>query len=562
MLATAKYSIAGRSRGGVDWRRRSFIFIALLLASFAVMPVLVLSLAWLDSQGEVWQHLADTVLSRLLLNTLILVVGVGVGVLLLGVGLAWLVTSVEFPGRRFFERALMLPFAMPAYVLAFVMLETFDYAGPVQTFLRDVWPSLFGASFSGFSGRQPWLVVLCLVLVFYPYVYLLARSAFIARNPIFLEQARVLGVSARMRFWRVTLPMARPAIVAGLVLALMETLADFGAVSVFNFETFTTAIYKSWYGLFNLGAAAQLASTLLVLVLLLMALERYGRGRARYVQSSSQALPRKVVSRFRGWALTALLSFILSLAFVWPVLRLLQWVWQQGLAGFDQHYFGLLSNTLVLGIGAALLTVTLAWCLAHARQRYAGVVTAVAARIATLGYALPGSVLAVGILFSFIAVDHWVADWFSWPPILMGSWIGLLLAYLVRFIAVAFGPVEAAYAQLRPVLLEVTRTLNVTRWYVLRRLYLPLLAPGLSAAVLLVMIDVMKEMPATLLLRPFGADTLAVRIYAMTSEGLWEKAALPALTLVLVGLLPVMLLMRERPRKSSDAEDGLAHPPV
>lgn len=538
---------------GVDWRRGGFLLLAGGLAFCALMPVLVLALAWRDRHGVVWQHLADTVLGQLLLNTLMLVVGVGTGVLLLGVGLAWLVTSVAFPGRAFFERALMLPFAMPAYVLAFVMLETFDYAGPLQTWLRDWLPG-----FSGGSARQPWLVIACLVLVFYPYVYLLTRSALLARNPVFHEQARVLGLGPWQRFRRVTLPLARPAIVAGLVLALMETLADFGAVSVFNFDTFTTAIYKSWYGLFNLGAAAQLASTLLVLVLLLIALERFGRGRARYVQSSSRRMVLKPVPRWQGWLITLLVMLVLTLSFIWPVIRLLQWVVQQGSAGFDLRYWSLLGNTLMLGVSAGVLVVMLAWGLAHARQRYASAFTRVAARIATLGYALPGSVLAVGILFSFVAVDGWLHDAFDWPPLLMGSWIGLLLAYVVRFLAVAFGPVETAYAQLRPSLLEVARTLSAGRMHVLRRLYVPLLAPGLSAAVLLVMIDVMKEMPATLLLRPFGADTLAVRIYAMTAEGLWEKAALPALTLVVAGLLPVLLLMRQRRARASD----VSHPPV
>lgn len=554
MQAIAEFSSTWFS-AGVDWRRRAFAWLAAGLALLALMPVLVLSLAWLDRHGVVWQHLADTVLWRLLGNTLMLVLGVGTGVLLLGVGMAWLVTTVAFPGRVFFERALMLPFAMPAYVLAFVMLETFDYAGPLQTWLRDWLPG-----FTGGSARQPWLVIVCLVLVFYPYVYLLTRSALLARNPVFHEQARVLGLGPWQRFRRVTLPLARPAIVAGLVLALMETLADFGAVSVFNFDTFTTAIYKSWYGLFNLGAAAQLASTLLVLVLLLIALERFGRGKARYVQSSARRLPLKQVALWKRWLIVTFLSLVLTLSFVWPVLRLLQWVVMQGSAGFDARYWSLLGNTVALGVSAGVLVVVLAWGLAHARQRYPSPLTFLSARIATLGYALPGSVLAVGILFSFVAVDRWLGDWFAWPPILMGSWIGLLLAYVVRFLAVAFGPVEAAYAQLRPSLLEAARTLSVSRVQVLRRLYLPLLAPGLSAAVLLVMIDVMKEMPATLLLRPFGADTLAVRIYAMTAEGLWDKAALPALTLVVAGLLPVLLLMRQRQRRP--VADDVSHPPV
>lgn len=537
---------------GADRRRVAFHLAAAALALMALMPVLVLALAWREAQPEVWRHLADTVLWQLLGNTLFLLAGVAVGVLVLGVGMAWAVTAWQFPGRAFFDRALMLPFAMPAYVLAFVMVDLFDYAGPVQTTLRALWPG-----FHGFSARQPWLVVACLTLVFYPYVFLLARNAFRQRSMVLMEQARVLGLSPWRRFVRVVLPLARPALAGGLVLALMETLADFGAVSVFNYDTFTTAIYKSWYGLFNLQAAAQLASTLLLLVLALLAAERWGRGRARYSADGGRPPPRRVLPGVRGWLVTALLGAVLTLAFVAPVLRLLQWVWQDGAAAFDARFRLLLGNTLVLGAAAAALTVAGAWLLAHGRQYHPGRLMFASTRAATLGYAMPGSVLAVGIMFSFVAIDRGLAG-LGIGAALTGTVAGLLLAYAVRFMAVAFAPVEAAYARIGPALTEVTRTFGVGRLYVLRRLYLPLLAPGLSAAALLVAIDVMKEMPATLLLRPFGGDTLAVRIYAMTAEGMWEKAALPALTLVLVGLLPVLLLIRER----RGPGDGVSRPPV
>ena len=261
--------------------------IALLLAGMVLMPILVLGLSWLGDESAIWRHLASTVLPGLLANTAILIVGVGTGVLLLGVSLAWLVATKEFPGRRFFDWALLLPLAVPAYVLAFVMIDLFDFAGPVQSGLRG-----WFEGFQGGSVRRPWLVVVTFSLVFYPYVYMLARTAFMAQGRSLMEQARILGLGPAAAFWRVALPMARPAIAAGLALALMETLADFGAVAVFNFDTFTTAIYKSWYGMFNLNAAAQLASLLLLFVLLTLVIEQMGRGRARFEQSGARRLQR------------------------------------------------------------------------------------------------------------------------------------------------------------------------------------------------------------------------------------------------------------------------------
>lgn len=515
---------------------------ALLVGALALVvlaPMLVLALAWRGDESEVWQHLADTVLWTLAGNTLLLLVGVGLGVLLLGVGLAWLVSTQEFPGRRFFDWALLLPLAMPAYVLAFVAVDLLDYSGPLQSLLRSAWPD-----FSGLNVRRAPLVILTLSLVLYPYVYMLARTAFLAQGRTLLEQARLLGLRPRQAFWRVALPMARPAIVAGLALALMEALADFGAVSVFNFDTLTTAIYKSWYGLFNLNAAAQLASLLLVLVLMLLGLEAAARGRARYAEGSSRPSRRRRLPGAWPWLLTLLAALVFAAAFAVPLGRLLYWVATSAWRDLDQRYVGLVGRTLMLGAGAAAATVTLALLMGYVRRHRARRWVPAAVRIATLGYALPGSVLAVGIVMSFSALDRSVHQWFGIGPLLMGGVLALVLAYVVRFLAVAHGSVDAAFERVRPRLVDAARVLGASPWQVVRRVYVPLLTPGLLAAFLLVLIDVMKEMPATLLLRPFGWDTLSVRIYEMTAEGEWARAALPSLTLVLVGLLPVYLLMR------------------
>ncbi|MGV6827363.1 MAG: ABC transporter permease [bacterium] len=523
----------------------------LLLATIVAVPLLVVFAGWLQAENEVWVHLAQTVLGDLIANTAILVAGVATGVLVLGVGLAWLTSMCHFPGRKFFDWALMLPLAMPAYVLAFVALGQLDYAGPVQTFAR----SLFGSQVMIPDIRSAGGVVTILVLVLYPYVYMLARSAFITQGAGTLEAARVLGLGPWRAFFRVALPMARPAIVAGTSLALMETLADFGTVAVLNYDTFTTAIYKAWFGLFNIQAAAQLASLLLLFVASALFLERSTRGPARYAETTrGRRFRRYQLHGLRAWLATLVAGLVFALAFAAPVVQLLNWSWQIVRDDLDDRFLLLLEHTLLLGISAMLLTVVAALLLAFARRYQDDRLSAGAVSIATLGYALPGSVLAVGVMIGFTGVDNFLNAFlpilgFEAPGrLLAGSLLALLLAYMVRFMAVAFGPLESGLAKIRPSLAEAGRNLGAGPGEVLRRIYLPLLTPGLLTAALLVLVDVMKEMPATLLLRPFGWDTLAVRIYEMTSEGEWERAALPAVVLVLAGLLPVILLVRRSAR--------------
>ncbi|HSX70088.1 MAG TPA: iron ABC transporter permease [Pseudomonas sp.] len=531
--------------------QRRWYPIAFAIAALVLLPLSVLALSWHEVDGEIWRHLWDTQMPRLLGNTLVLVLGVGVGVTLLGVSLAWLTSLCEFPGRRWLDWALMLPFAIPAYVLAFVFIGLFDFAGPVQSLLRE-W---FGTGIRFPRVRSTGGVILVLVLVFYPYVYLLARSAFLAQGRGLLEAARVLGQSPWQAFWRVALPMARPAIGAGLALAIMETLADFGAVAVFNFDTFTTAIYKTWYGFYSLSSATQLASLLLLAVMLVL----YGERRARGASRPASERPRgAALYRLRGWkafAASAWCGLVFACAFVVPLLQLLAWFWQRGRFDLDERYAGLILHTLSLGGLAALITVAVALLLAFARRQAPTRPIRSAVSLANLGYALPGSVLAVSIMLAFSFLDReLVIPLSTWlggagKPLLLGSLFALLLAYLVRFMAVAYGPLESSLARIRPSLPQAARSLGVSGPALFLRVYLPLLLPGALSAALLVFVDVLKEMPATLLMRPFGWDTLAVRIFEMTSEGEWARAALPALTLVLVGLLPVIGLIRRSARQ-------------
>ena len=519
------------------------------VCALVLLPLSVLVLSWQSIDLQIWSHLLDTQMSRLLGNTLTLVLGVGIGVTLLGVSLAWLTSLCEFPGRRWLDWALMLPFAIPAYVLAFVFVGLLDFSGPVQTLLREWFGPLHLPRVRSTGG-----VIIVLVLVFYPYVYLLARTAFLAQGKGLMEAARVLGQSPLQAFWRVALPMARPAIGAGVALALMETLADFGAVAVFNFDTFTTAIYKTWYGFFSLSSAAQLASLLLLAVMLVL----YGERRARGAVRSSNERPRsQALYHLRGVKALAASSWcvlVFACAFVIPVVQLLVWFWQRGRFDLDERYAALILHTLYLGGMAALITVAVALLLAFARRQAPTRIVRAGVSLANLGYALPGSVLAVSIMLAFSYLDNQLvvplSTWLGGAgrPLLMGSLAALLLAYLVRFIAVAYGPLENSLGRIRPSLPEASRSLGVSGPRLFFKVYLPLLVPGALSAALLVFVDVLKEMPATLLMRPFGWDTLAVRVFEMTSEGEWSRASLPALTLVLVGLLPVIGLIRRSAR--------------
>lgn len=515
------------------------------IALLTLIPLLVVMGSFLHPEPEIWQHLSEYVLPEVLKNTLILIVGVGLGVLLLGVPLAWLTAVCQFPGRQFFAWALMLPLAMPAYVLAFVMVGLLDFTGPVQTLLRE------------WTGSSAWFprirstggVILVMSLAFYPYVYLLARNAFLTQGKRALEAAQMLGMSRPRAFFAVALPMARPWLIAGVTLALMETLADFGTVSIFNFDTFTTAIYKSWFSLFNLTAASQLASLLVLLVLLMLGLERWGRGARRY-HGRIVARERIILTRSQGRWATAVCTLVLLLAFLIPMAQLLVWcaeVWRED---FDSRYPGFILRSIGISLLAALIVTVLALLMVYVQRRYPAKITSVLVRIATVGYAVPGTVLAVGVFIPIAWLDNQLlpiahALGFTTFQILKGSVAVMLLALAARFMAVGFQPIDSAMQRISRNQEDAARTLGVSERGLLWRLHLPLLQGGVMTAVLMVFVDVMKEMPITLMTRPFGWDTLAVRVFEMTSEGMWQNAALPSLLIVISGLLPVILLVRK-----------------
>jgi iron(III) transport system permease protein len=532
-----------RPRRSLDkWRLAAFA-----IAAIVTFPLVVVLSSIFAPADEVWRHLVHTVLGTLLLNTVWLVAGVAVGTAVLGVGLAWLTAVCEFPGRRVFDWALMLPLAIPAYVTAFVAVALLDFTGPVQTGMRALLPEAW-ASLPPVRSRGGVVAVMSFAL--YPYVYLLARQAFLTQGRRAMEAAQALGHGRWAGFFRLAVPMAKPWIVGGLALVVMETLADFGTVSVFNYDTFTTAIYKAWFGLFSLAAAAQLASLLIVIVFSVLIVEQVWRGSARYSTGAKHDQPAERI-RLSGpsaWLACAACAGTLILAFGVPVAQLAAWGATRVAENLNGRAVGFLWHSMFLGAAAAALTCACALVLTYAQRRGNGVV-ALATRIATLGYALPGSVLAVGIFIPLAWLDRQVAEGFhalhqelGW--IILGTPLAMILAYLARFLAAGFGPIDSAMHRVTPNLDEAARGLGVEGRRLLQRVHLPIIHSGVFTAATLVFVDVMKEMPATLMTRPFGWDTLSVRIFELTSEGQWEQAALPALALVLAGLLPVMLLTR------------------
>ena len=513
--------------------------LAWALALPILLPALWLASAFGVPQPDVWPHLFEQVLPLALRNTLALLALLAVFALLPGIGFAWASARYEWPGRRLFDWALVLPMALPGYVVAFVYVGLSDYAGPLQT----AWRALGGAP-SGFPElRSVPGAALVLALVLYPYVFLIVRAAFLRQGSAAMDAARSLGHGPLSAFLRAALPMARPAWVAGLTLVLLEALADFGAVSILGVDTLATAVYKTWFGLYSLPAAAQLAFAMLGLVAVVLVIERVARGRGRHASRQLVPPPRRQLPGWRGWAITGLATLTVALGFLVPVLQLLAWSWQARASLPEVGEAA--GNTALLAAMAAAVVLVLSLVFATLARRSGGDRAVQAAGFAAgLGYAVPGTVLAVGAMWLLVAAER-ALPWLSGLA-LSSSLAGLLLALTVRFFRVGHDATESAFLALRPSLLESARLLGVPPVQRLRRIVLPLLRPGLVAAVLLVLVETVKELPATLMLRPFGWDTLAVKVHAYTSEGLWLQAAWPALWLCAVGLLPVWWLVRQQ----------------
>jgi len=525
---------------------------AVLVAALVAMPVLaVVASLFSASTRDTWAHLYDTVLVDYVLNSLWLCLGVGTGVALLGSGAAYLVALHDFPGRRQFEWLLLLPLAMPAYVMAYVYTDLLQFVGPVQSGLRQVF---------GWRAGDYWFpdirtlpgAALMFICALYPYVYLLARTAFIERASGMVDAARILGLTPWQAFRRVTLPLSRPAIFAGVLLALMETLADYGTVAYFAVPTFTTGIYRAWFSLGDRTAAAQLAACLLGFVLLLLSIERFTRRRARYYDTTPRRPPQRRHLRGSAAVLAILGCLIpLTLGFLLPAGLLLQLAFTEGDAQFGSRYWLLARNSFTLAATSAVLAALLAVLLAYAARLARSPWPKIATRLVGLGYAVPGSVIAVGVLIPVTRLDHalaalWQQLGHAHPGLLLtGGIAALVYAYLARFLSIALQSVEAGMSKITPSMDMAARSLGCGPGATLRRVHLPLLSSSALAAALLVFVDVMKELPATLVMRPFNFDTLATQTWTLAADERLAEASTAALAIVAVGLAPIALLAHQ-----------------
>lgn len=539
-------------------------YLSLGVVALLVLPVLIILGSLLRPAPAVWSHLLETVLGRYVTNSLLLGLGVGMGTVLIGVSTAWLVTACRFPGSRWLTWGLVLPFAAPAYILAYAYTDLLEAYNPIQLTVR-AWLGLPpGVGF--WQVRSLPGAIAMLTLALYPYVYLLARVAFLEQSGAILEAGRSLGCGPWRGFGRLALPLARPAVTAGVALALMEALADFGTVQYFGVDTFTTGIYRTWYGLGERQAATQLAACLLLAVLGLLLLERWSR---RQIETRVAAQPPASPYRLQGWRAmgAGLVCFLpIALGFVIPAAALLHLTLEQGWTAWDDRFWSYARHSAILGGLSAGLAVGLALLLAYQERLRPDVWVQGLNQLAGMGYAVPGSVVAVGVLIPLGRFDNWLDSWMlthlGWGTglLLSGTLVALVFAYLVRFMAPALGTVTSGLGKIQPSLDDAARSLGSGPAATLIQVHLPLLTNSLITAAMVVFVDVVKELPATLIIRPFNFDTLAVRVYTLAADERLAEAAAPSLAIVLVSMIPVIVLQRalngRRPAAAQGVQDA------
>lgn len=555
-------TISGTKRGSIRLPRprlwdMSILGVALLMA----VPVLVIASFVLQPVNDNWHHLAENLLADYVINSVLLMIGVTFGVLSIGVTTAWLTSMCEFPGRKLFTWTLLLPLAIPAYIIAYTYTGMLDFEGPLQSMLRE-W---FGWGYGDYwfpEVRSLGGAMLMLSLVLYPYVYMLARSAFLEQSICVLEVSRTLGNSPTTSFFRVALPLARPAIVTGLSLALMETLADYGTVQYFGVSTFTTGIFRTWFGMGDSVSAAQLSGMLLGFVFMLIMLERWSRSRARFHHTSNKY---SEIRRYRLQGIMKYLAFAacllpVLLGFLLPALQLLTWVFTTAEESINWSFFTLTWHSLLLASVSAIVAVLLALILAYGKRLRPTPLIEGSVRAAAMGYAVPGTVIAVGVLIPFAWLDNTIDGWMretfdiSTGLLLSGTIAALVFAYTVRFLSVSIQAVESGLGKIKPSMDDAGRSLGLKPMGVLRKIHLPIMKGTVLTALLLVFVDVLKELPATLILRPFNFNTLAVRAYEMAADERLPDAGAPALMIVLAGIIPVILLSMAISRSRAGGE--------
>ena len=522
---------------------------SVLLSLFVLLPVTGLLWAAIGTDENIWQHLLDSVLPNYIVNSLILVTGVCLGVTLVGTCTAWLIANCRFPGHKVFGWMLILPLAMPAYVMAYVYTDFLEYSGPLQTALRLI--------FSWENSNEYWFpevrshggAIILLSLVLYPYVYALARAAFSSQALSLLEAGRMLGHSPMKVFFSVSLPLARPAIVVGVTLASMETLSDFGTVDYFAVRTLTTGIFDVWFGMENQSGAAQIALVLLTFIILLVWLERTSRKKQRV--NANSRINSTLRLELKGWrSALAIICCGLPILFGFLLPAIILAIYSS--YSFDlfkyADYLAYTGNTLFLATGTAVLCMMLGIFIGYSQRLSSHWSVKLATRISTIGYAIPGAALAIGLIISFGAMNEIIipiSEHFSLSAqsfFLSGGVVALFFAYTIRFLAISVGSVESGLEKITPNMDMASRTLGSGPFSTLCRIHIPLLRPALIAGSILVFVDTMKELPATLILRPFNFETLATFVYQYASDELLVECAPAALTIVLAGILPVILL--------------------
>ena len=519
----------------------------LLLLSFLTPVFTVLASLVTPNEKDTWAHLVDTVLFEYISNTLLLVLGVAVGVLTLGISSAWLIARCEFWGNSFFGWALVLPLAMPAYIIAYTYTGLLDFSGPVQSLLRASFGWGYGDYY--FPEIKSLGGAICMMsLVLYPYVYLLARTAFSSQSESLFEAAQLAGLNAWQRFFHVSLPLARPTIVVGLSLALMEVLADYGTVQYFGVNVFSTGIFRTWFGLGDALAASQLSSILLVFVLFLLGLEQFSRRKANYIQKGGKAVKKAKLNKTQQTGAILFCCTVAILGFLLPFFQLAHWAFVEAEHAFDAEFWQLTLNSLKLASITAVLAVIIALAFSYMKRltrpnRF----TASLVFLAGLGYALPGTIIAVGVMLPFAKLDHFIhaqAAHFGIETglIFSGSLFMVVFAYLIRFLAVSLGNIQTAMQLITPNIDLAAKTLGEKTSGIVYRIHLPLLKTSLLSSGLLVFVDTLKELPATMALRPFNFNTLAVRSFELANDEQLANAAPSVIAIVVVGLLPVIWL--------------------
>jgi len=525
---------------------------ALFVALVVALPIIAIFYLALTPEKNIWPHLISTVLPGYITTTLGLLFGVGLISFIIGVGSAWIITIYEFPFRSKLEWLLLIPLAMPTYIIAYSYGELFDYSGPIQTYMRSI--------FNWNNSKDYWFpdlftlggAIFVISFVLYPYVYLTARAAFMRQTNSLIEASSTLGCSMLKTFYKIALPMARPAIVVGIILVLMECLNEFAALEYFGVNTLTVGVYVTWLQKNNLGGASQIAIVMLLFIFSLIVLERKLRKNRTFHQNSKNSLsPNRInVIGYKAWILSFVCFVPILIGFIAPAFVLIKFVLMRYYEVDLNEYFHLVFNSIFLASIASMLTVFIGIYLINSMNTSNNLLLKISISISRIGYALPGVVLALGIMVPLIHFDRLIQNIFSsfmgisLGLIFTGTFIAIIYAYIVRFLTIAYGTVESGFSSLSPNMAMASRTLGKSQIETLLKIELPIVRPAIIAAALLVFVDSMKELPATLLLRPFNFDTLSTHVYTYASLSAIEDAALPALTIVLTGILPIILLNR------------------